>query len=452
MFPFNLFSRARQRSRDRQASAASPRKPRSRAVVLGVKSILALTLAAGLVLLLYMSSPSRVSIPLVSPVSVGDPLFRDFSGPLLGAEFREGNTIKPLLNGDEIFPAMLAAIREARKSITLETYIWASGEVSDQFFEALIERARQGVKVHALVDGAGNLKLKLSDIDRLKAVGGEFVVYDRERWYHLKPNLNHRSHRKILVVDGNVGFTGGVCIDDTWLGDGNTPGRWRETQARITGPIVRQMQAVFAINWLQTTSRLLIGPDYFPENPATGRASAHCYMSGPDEHPENARLSYLLAIAAARKSIQLSHAYFVPDDLAIEMLLAARRRGVKIEVIIPAKNDSRFGRAASRSRWDKLLAAGVEFHAFQPTLYHCKMMIVDDVFLTLGSVNFDNRSFVINDEININVVDAATTRDFQQSFRADLAKSTPLTLEEFRGRPFYIKVADHFCGLFRALL
>lgn len=402
-------------------------------------------------LLIYSSSTGVLSEPIVSSIGVSDPMFRDFAGPLLGAEFVEGNTIKPLINGKEIFPAMLAAIAGAKRSITLESYIWASGEVSDKFCAALIERATHGVKVHALVDGAGDFKLNLSDVEDMKNAGVEFVIYGREHWYDLKLNINHRSHRKLLIVDGLIGFTGGVCIDDTWLGDADSPGVWRDTQARITGPMVRQMQAVFATNWLQTTSRLLTGPDYFPETPPTDFASADCFMSGPNERPENARLSYLLAIASARKSIQLAHAYFIPDDLAIEMLIAARKRCVKIDVIVPAKNDSAFGRAASRSRWGRLLEAGVEFHRFTPSLYHCKVMIVDGTFLTLGSVNFDNRSFSINDEVNINVIDAATARAFEKSFNDDLAHSTPYPLEEFRARPFYTKIVDKFCGLFRIL-
>ncbi len=445
------FARALKRFREHRAATAPRRKLRVAKFELGLQWILLGGLIGLLGLLLYTSSARMLTNPIVSTVGVDDPLFRDFAGPLLGADFLKGNTVEPLINGREIFPAMLAAIRSAQKSVTLESYIWASGEVSDQFCAALIERAQHGVKIHALVDGAGNLKLKLSDIDRMKAAGVEFVVYAREHWYQLKLNLNHRSHRKLLVVDGKVGFTGGVCIDDLWLGDGDREGIWRETQARVTGPAVRQMQAVFATNWLQTTSRLLTGPDYFPETSSTGQAMAHCFMSGPGERPENARLSYLLAIASARHSIQLAHAYFMPDDLAIEMLLAARQRGVRIVVIVPFKNDSRFGRAAARSRWDKLLAAGIEFHRYMPSLYHCKLMIVDDVFVTLGSVNFDNRSFSINDEVNINVIDRATASDFQKAFTADLAQSTPLSLAEFRDRPFYLKLTDHFCGIFRAL-
>jgi cardiolipin synthase len=421
----------------------TPLRPSTPWIIIGA-------LIIGLGFLIYRSSANILKTPIDSAISIGEPVFRESVGPLLGAEFLRGNTVKPLINGKEIFPAMLAEIRKAQKSITLESYIWASGKISDQFVAALSERAKAGVKVHALVDGAGDFKMRFSDMNTMKAAGVEFVVYSREHWYQVKPNINHRSHRKLLIVDGKVGFTGGVCIDDTWLGDADDEDHWRDTQARVEGPAVRQMQAVFAANWLETTSRLLIGPDYFPDTGRPGEALVDCFKSGPDESPENARMSYLLAIAGARKSIRLAHAYFVPDDLAIEMLLKARQRGVKIDVIVPMKNDSRFGRAASRSRWGKLLAAGVEFHQFEPCLYHCKIMIVDDVFTTLGSVNFDNRSFSINDEVNINIVDTTVASAFMKSFNDDVAHSKPLTLEEFRGRPFYIKIADHLCGMLRS--
>lgn len=430
---------------------SSPPKAKRRALLqVSTPWIVVGIVALGLGVLIYQTSAGILRKPIDSAISIGDPVFRESVGPLLGAEFLRGNEVKPLINGKEIFPSMLEEIRKAKKSINLESYIWASGKVSDQFVEALSERAKAGVKVHAMVDGAGDLKLKLSDMEKMKSSGVEFVVYGREHWYQFKANINHRSHRKLLIVDGKVGFTGGVCIDDTWLGDGDRPDIWRETHARIEGPVVRQMQAVFAANWLQTTSRLLVGPEYFPDTGRPGSAFADCFKSGPNESPENARMSYLLAIAAARKSILLSHAYFVPDDLAIEMLLRARQRGVEIEVIIPMKNDSRFGRAAARSRWGKLLAAGVKFHQFEPALYHCKVMIVDDVFTTFGSVNFDNRSFAINDEVNINVVDVDVARAFLKSFNDDRAHSKPLTREEFEGRPFYTKIIDQICGLFRS--
>jgi cardiolipin synthase len=385
-------------------------------------------------------------------VAAGDDLFAESLGPLLGAEFSGGNRVELLVNGVEFFPVMLKAIREAKKTITLETYIWSSGAISDQFIEALSERAKAGVKVHVLGDGVGMRPLKDEDRQRMLTAGVQFLVYGREHWYELKPNINHRTHRKLLVVDGRIGFTGGMCIDDRWTGDAGSTKVWRETQVRVEGPVVRQMQATFATNWLQTTHELLFGPEYFPSNDGllVGGAFVQCYESGPDEAPENSRISYAVAIASARKVIQIANAYFVPDDLMVEMLLRARERGVRVQVIVPGINDSRFGRAASRSRWGKLLAAGVEFYAYQPAMFHSKVMMVDDVFTTIGSTNFDNRSFGINDEVNINVLDKALARRSRHIFEADLAASVPITQNEFEARPVYIKAIDWFCGLFRS--
>lgn len=401
----------------------------------------------------WLTTARIVREPMVLSHGTDDPIFVDSLGPLLGAEFTRGNRVKLLSNGDGFVPPMLDAIRRAEHSITLETYIWTSGAMSNQFIAALGERARAGVKVHVLVDGMGAFNFDDDDQQKLIEAGVEFIYYGREHWWELKPNINQRTHRKLLIVDGRIGFTGGMCIDDRWLGNADSHKVWREIHARVEGPVVRQMQSVFITNWVQTTGRLLTGRDYFPAAPTPAEgAIAMCYKSGPNEDPENARISYLMAIAAARKSIRIMHAYFVPDDLAIEMLLAARRRGVRIEVIIPAINDSRFGRAASRSRWDRLLAAGVEFHAYQPAMYHAKIMVVDDLFVTLGSVNFDNRSFGINDEVNLNVLDREVARAATGLFEADLAASRPLTLAEFRARPWWQKRVDWFCGLFRSQL
>ncbi len=393
---------------------------------------------------------------LAQPVEVSygpeEPAFASSIGPLLGAEMMRGNTIETMVNGDIFFPVMLKSIREAKKNITFETYIWAPGKVSEWFIEALTERARHGVKVHVLVDGMGTLKLSHDDMRRMKHDGVEFLTYGREHWYELKPNINHRTHRKLLMIDGRVGFTGGMCIDDHWLGNGDSPKQWRETVVRVEGPVVRQMQAVFATNWLQTTGRLLVGPDYFPDEPHRGASLAQCFKSGPGEAPENTRISHLLAIASARKTIRISHAYFVPDDLAIEMLLAAVRRGVDVQVIVPAINDSRFGRAASRSRWGRLLAAGVKFYQYEPAMFHCKTIIVDEIFVSVGSSNFDNRSFSINDEVNLNILDRTVAAEHRRIFEDDRRKSRVLSLAEFEARPAWQKAVDYFCGMFRSQL
>jgi len=400
-------------------------------------------------------SVSRAKIikdPIVVDFGPGDRAFIHALGPLLGADFSTGNRITPLINGDRFFPAMLDAIRSAQRSVTLETYIWSSGSISDQFIEALSERARAGVKVHVLADGMGALKFKDADQERMKKAGVEFVVYAREHWWQIKPDINHRTHRKILVVDGRIGFTGGMCIDDRWMGDADSEKSWRETQIKVEGPVVRQLQAVFTSNWLQTTTRLLFGEDYFPETAMSGDSLAQCFKSGRDENPQNARNSHLLAIAAARKTIRIGQAYFVPDDLAIEMLLAARKRGVEVDIVVPAINDSSFGRAASRSRWGKLLEAGVRIHLYQPAMYHCKVMIVDEILSTVGSINFDDRSFTINDEVAVNVIDSQVAGELLKSFDTDVRRSRPLTYEAFLNRGWLIKFADHFSGMFRSQL
>lgn len=448
----SLLEKIGRRSPDRREGA--PEKPKRKPdvdlrwhwtfVVLGIAMLIGAYF--------WYVSARIVQEPMRIDFGPSDPAFVAAMGPLLGADFSGGNSVETLINGDNFFPPMLEAIREAKKSITLETYIWTSGKICDRFIEALGERARAGVKVHVLLDGMGTLKFKDEDRQRLIDAGVKVFKYGREHWYEIKPNINHRTHRKILVIDGKIGFTGGMCVDDAWLGNAESRDHWRETQVRVEGPAVRQMQAAFVTNWLQTGGALLLGEDYFPEFAREGRMAAMCFKSGPGEGAEAARISYLLAIASARKSIDIEHAYFIPDDLAIQMLLEARQRGVRVRVIIPEKNDSKIGRAAARSRWGELLASGVEFYQYLPAMLHSKTMSVDDFFVTVGSVNFDNRSFSINDEVALNVLNSEVARDHREMFEADLKNSKPLTLEEFASRPFYIKWADRVCGLVRSQL
>jgi cardiolipin synthase len=378
------------------------------------------------------------------------PEFTTALGPVVGAEFTSGNAAQTLVNGDEFFPAMLDAIRHAQKTVTLETYIWSPGKVSDEFTDALCERAQHGVEVDVMVDGMGTLKFHGHDRERLEQAGVHVVKYGREHWYEVKPNINQRTHRKILIVDGRIGFTGGMCIDDKWMGNADSPDVWRDTVVRVEGPVVREMQAVFAANWLQTTSSLIMGDGFFPPPHEHGNSIAQCFKSGPGEGPQYARLGYFLAIASARKTIDISHAYFVPDDLAIQMLIEARQRGVRVRVITPKSSDSAFGRAAARSRWKPLLDAGVEFHMYSGSLYHCKTMVVDDVLVTVGSANFDNRSFSINDEVTLNILDPKVASEHERIFAQDLKRCERLDPQVFESRPWYVKSADYFCGLFRS--
>lgn len=398
----------------------------------------------------WMTSARKLQEPIRVNYGPADAPFISAMGPIVGAEFMGGNRIETLVNGDQFFPAMLQAISEAKKTITLESYIWTSGHISNKFIEALSERARAGIKVRIIVDGMGTVKLHSSDRQRMRDAGIEIYGYGRQHWYEIKPNINHRTHRKLLIIDGKVGFTGGMCIDDTWQGNATHDKVWRETQMRVEGPVVRQMQAVFALNWMETTSHLMLGEDFYPPLEKAGSSSAQCFRSGPEEGPQYARLGYLFAIASARKTIDIANAYFVPDKLSVDMLVEARARGVRVRVIVPAINDSRMGRAAARSTWGELLKAGVEIHQFQPSMLHVKTMIVDEILVTIGSANFDNRSFSINDEVTLNVLDRDVAKKNLQIFAHDLSQSKQLTREEFESRPFYIKLADRFCGMFRS--
>jgi cardiolipin synthase len=368
-------------------------------------------------------------------------------GVLLGAQFREGNRFTTLENGDEIFPEMLTAIRGARKTITFETYIYWSGDIGQAFADALGERARSGVRVHVLLDWIGSSKMDKKLLDEMKQAGVEIRRYHEPKWWNL-PRLNNRTHRKLLVVDGAVGFTGGVGIADKWTGHAQDPDHWRDTHVKAEGPVVGQMQAVFMDNWTKATGKVLHGADYFPALPAVGDSPAQVFSSSPSGGSESMHLMYLLAITAAERTIHLSSSYFVPDELALNALVAALKRGVKVQIITPGPIiDTEIVRKASRSKWGDLLGAGAEIYEYQPTMFHCKVMVVDSLLVSVGSTNFDNRSFRLNDEANLNVYDAAYAQHEVDVFRADLAKSRRVTLAEWNDRPYTDKLMEAMISL-----
>jgi len=333
----------------------------------------------------------------------------------------------------------------------MENFIFRSGRLSGQLVPLLCEKAQAGVKVHVIMDSMGCSKLKQSELDQLENAGVQFVKYNRPEWHKLL-RVNHRDHRKILVTDGLVGFTGGACLADEWMGNAETKKQWRETHFRVEGPAVSQLQSVFVANWIQTQHEVLHGPEYFPPHERAGPISARCYKTGPDDGIEAARLVYLYSIAAARSNIRIAHSYFVPDGLVIEALLKARERGVKIEIITPGIIDANVVRRASRARWSDLVDAGVEFYEYQPSLFHCKVMIVDDVWVTGGTVNFDDRSFRINDENALEVWDKNFAAEQIRVFEQDKAKSRHIKPGEYKSRPWYIKGAEQFASFFRAWL
>ncbi len=381
--------------------------------------------------------------------SVEDPQFLRSMGQLLGPAILPGNRVTAFQNGDQIFPAMLEAIKGARESVTFETYIYWSGDIGQQFSDALCERAQAGVKVHVLLDWLGTGKIDARFLAAMKAAGVELERYHPLHWFDWS-RVNNRTHRKLLLVDGLVGFTGGVGIADAWKGNGTEKDHWRDSHYKIEGPAVAQMQAAFGDNWIKTRAKVLFGHAYFPELTQIGRSRAQVFKSSPDEGSESVRLMYLLSIASATKSIRLQAAYFVPDDLAIDTLITARKRGVKIEIIVPGpQTDSEIVQGASRSRWPALLDAGVLIYEFQPTLFHLKVLIVDDIWVSVGSTNFDNRSFRLNAEVNLNVYDAQFAAEQTAVFESDKNLSRLMTREDFKRRSMLGKAFDSVMGLFR---
>jgi cardiolipin synthase len=414
-------------------------------------TILFTAFAAILVINLAMGD-KEIDKRIESLYKIDDPQFTRTMGSMLGPAILAGNRTETLVNGDQIFPAMLKAISGARRTITFETYIYWSGRIGRAFADALIERARAGVKVHVLLDWVGSGKIDDKLIKEMETAGIEIQRYNPPRWYTFG-RLNNRTHRKLLVVDGSVGFTGGVGIADQWTGNAQDPNHWRETHYRIEGPVVAQMQAAFHDNWVEVTGTVLHGEIYFPALKPAGTQYGQVFTSSPRGGGDSMHLMYLLSIASAAKSIRLSASYFVPDDVAVEMMVAAVRRGVKIQIILPGPLvDTAVVRRASRSTWGPLLRAGVEIYEYQPTMFHCKVMVVDDVWTSVGSTNFDNRSFAVNDEANLNVYDREFARVQIRLFEEDLKRSRRITLEEWENRPWTMKLWEHTLGAFSSQL
>jgi cardiolipin synthase len=411
--------------------------------------------ALTLVLVLLWSNLSSPTAPVVPTIphtyAAGDSQFVRVMSSLLGPPMVGGNRVRTLLNGDQSFPAMLAAIRSARRSIDFESYIYWSGRVGREFADALSERARAGVPTHLLIDWAGSwIKADRSALDRMRSAGVEIVMYRPLRWYDLD-RVNNRTHRKLLVVDGRVGFTGGIGIADQWLGHAQDKDHWRDTHFAAEGPVVSQLQAAFMDNWIEAEGHVLEGEAYFPPPAPVGDERAQAFRSSPGEGSASMRLMYLLAIAAAARSIRIANAYFVPDSQVVAMLVAARRRNVEVEIIVPGPVlDAQLVRRASRAMWGPLLEAGVRIYEYQPTMFHVKAMVVDDVWVSVGSTNFDNRSFRLNDEANLNVLDPAFAREQVRVFDDDRGRSRQVTLEAWRHRPLWEKVRERWALVFRS--
>jgi len=395
-------------------------------------------------------TPERKLDYRLQELALADPTFERCMAHLLGPPLVDGNRITSLLNGDEIFPAMLAAIRSAQLTITFETYIYWSGKVGKEFADALAERASAGVRVHVLLDWIGSNKLDAAALAELEEAGVQVERYRPLRWYSLS-RMNSRTHRKILVIDGRVGFIGGVGIADQWSGHAQSPNHWRDSHFQLEGPAVAHLQAAFADNWMKTRADVLNSEAYFPVLACVGTSRAQVFKSSPREGADSARLMFLLSIAAARQRILIANAYFVPDARTITALVAALERGVQVEIIVPGRHiDTKVTQRASRSQWGPLLAAGAAIYEYQPTMYHCKVMVIDDCWVSVGSANFDNRSFRLNDEANLNAFDRELAAQQAGVFETDKQSSNRVTMQEWQLRPWREKAVEKVAGLLRS--
>jgi cardiolipin synthase A/B len=405
------------------------------------------TLIVVVILANFVSGEKQVEHNIDRLYSSDDPQFIRSMSLLLGPPVTSGNRYRVLLNGDEIFPAMLEGIRSAKQTITFETFIYWSGEIGAQFAAALSEKARSGVAVHVLLDWVGCKKMDRRYLDELRQAGAEVVQYHKPHWTGLG-RMNNRTHRKLLIIDGRMGFTGGVGIAEEWTGHAQDEKHWRDTHFQVQGPVVGHMQSVFMDNWIKATGNVLHGPKYFPEIASLPEGDAndgvaHMFSSSPTHGADDMELMYLMAITAASRSIHLASAYFVPNGLAINALVEAARRGVKVRIVTPGKRiDTHTVREASRACWGDLLAAGIEIHEYQPTMFHCKLLVVDEFLVSVGSTNFDSRSFKLNDEANLNIYDREFALQQSAIFDADIEKSHLVTYEEWLHRPMLEKLIE----------
>jgi cardiolipin synthase len=351
-----------------------------------------------------------------------------------GGVVLNGNRVDVFHNGT-LFPAVLADIEAARHSVHLETFVWNPGRVEDQFVEALSTSATRGVDVRVLIDALGGSAASAGALEKLAGAGAQVSFYCRPRWWNLR-RFNHRTHRKLLIVDGQIAYTFGHGIADEWLGDAEDEHHWRDSGVRIEGPAAFALQSVFAENWLEEAQCVPAGERCFPKIEPKGDIGVHVVSSQSGEADSAVALLYTLAIASARKEVIIQNPYFAPDEGMCELLGLMVRRGVAVHLMVPGKQtDSPFVRLASRHLYERLLEAGVRLYEFQPTLLHQKIVIVDGVWSHVGSTNLDSRSLALNEEVGVGILDAGVASELRNAFTADLRRSVELNLQRWRKRP-----------------
>jgi Phosphatidylserine/phosphatidylglycerophosphate/cardiolipin synthases and related enzymes len=388
------------------------------------------------------------------PPCIGEPLFEHTMQLFTGATLHQGNEVRVLVNGNETYPALWEDLRAARQSITLQTYFCKPGKMADTLAEIIIERVRAGVRVLFLFDAFGAQDLSDDYLDRLREAGVRVASFRPVHWYSLH-KAQHRSHIRVVVVDGCIGYTGGFGIDDNWYGDGHSDDEWRDTNVRFTGPAVAQLQATFAAGWVEATGELITGDVFFPELPPSDGSAclAALFHSAPTIGSTPAARFVALTIAGAHERLYITNSYFVPDEDLVDILVHAARRGVDVRVLTAgAKTDVKITRWAGRGRYHQLLKGGVRIYEYQPTMMHAKTLVADGLWTSVGTMNFDNRSMVFNDESNLLVLDRTVGSKMDTLFHADLRSSREVKMEEFEKRGLLAKGAERMALTLSRLL
>ena len=407
---------------------------------LGIAGLL-LLLALSLIGLRYLTRGTPVAN--VSGVEgngdlpqTNDDLFRESIELLTETKLTCGNHAELCLNGDGTYDRLFEDLAAARESITLQLYYCQPGKVADRFSEVMRARARAGVRVLFLLDAFGSVRLEGAYLESLKAAGVEVAKFRPVKWYALE-KAYARSHIRVVVVDGRVGYTGGFGMDDKWLGNARDPNEWRETNVRFRGPAVHQLQATFATGWAEATGELLTGHAMFPPvgDDEAGSMRATLLHTAPTIGSTAAERLLALSVAGARHSLYITNSYFVPDDDFVRLLREAAQRGVDVRVLTPGSvNDVKSTWYAGRAQYERLLEGGVRIFWYQPTMIHAKAFVVDGCWSSIGTMNFDNRSLAFNDESNLLVLDDAFGAAVREVFLEDLTRANEVTLEEFRRR------------------
>ena len=425
-------------------------------VVLGVLLVIVLSLIG--ILSITRGTPVKAVVAIgdhEGPPAVGDSLFTESIELYTGLHLTSGNAAELALNGDGLYPQLWRDLRAARRTITVQMYYSQPGAVADTLAAILKERARAGVRVLLVLDAFGSQNLKEEWADSLRAAHVELALLRQLHWYSLH-NASDRSHVRVVVVDGQIAYTGGFGLADYWLGDGRHEGQWRETNVRFEGPSVMGLQAAFAAAWAECTGELISGDIFFPKKAFTqvdGGVNAGVFFSSPTTGSTPAERFIALSIAGARKTLYVANSYFVPDDDFRKLLRQARARGVDVRILTVSSNtDVRTTWWAGRSRYEELLRAGIRIYEYQPSMMHAKTFIIDGLWGSIGSMNFDNRSLAFNNESNFVFLDKPLGAEMDSVFLDDLTRSKEITLAEFQRRPWYDRLIEYGAAVFSRLL